>query len=116
MSDVIDRAAEAIPAARFHGADGRAARPCTPAAVTLRHIRMLDIPPGSNVLEIGTGSGYSAAVLAYAAGPAGHVTTVDNDPDLSKRAEALYAEHGHAAETVIADGILGHQLNAPYVG
>ncbi|GAA3618252.1 methyltransferase domain-containing protein [Streptomyces chitinivorans] len=110
----VDRAAESVPAARFHGADGRAVRPCTPAAVTLRHIRMLDVPSGAEVLEIGTGSGYSAALLAHIVGPVGHVTTVDNNADLSKRAETLYAEHGHAVETVVADGILGHPPNAPY--
>jgi protein-L-isoaspartate(D-aspartate) O-methyltransferase len=75
---------------------------------------MLDVPPGANVLEIGTGSGYSAAVLAHIAGPQGHVITVDNNPDLTKRAEALYTEHGHAVATVVADGILGYPFGAPY--
>ncbi|MGP3925338.1 protein-L-isoaspartate O-methyltransferase family protein [Streptomyces sp. 8N616] len=114
MPDAIDLAADVVPAARFHGPDGRAVRPCTPAAVTQRHLRMLAVPPGANVLEIGTGSGYSAALLAHLAGPTGHVTTVDIDADLSRRAEALFAEHGHQVAAVVGDGLLGHPPRAPY--
>ncbi|MFF0332528.1 methyltransferase domain-containing protein [Streptomyces fimicarius] len=114
MPETTDHAAEAVPAARFHGADGRAVRPCTPAAVTLRHIRMLGVAHGTNVLEIGTGSGYSAALLAHLVGPFGRVTTVDIDPNLSKRAEALYVEHNHAVDTVVGDGLLGYEAHAPY--
>lgn len=46
---------------------------------------MLDQPavrPGDRILETGVGTGY-AALLAHLTGPAGHVTTVDIDEDLT---------------------------------
>ncbi|MER7399694.1 methyltransferase domain-containing protein [Streptomyces sp. NPDC000151] len=110
----LDRAVDAVPAAQFHGADGRAVRPCTPAAVTHRHLRMLDVQPGANVMDIGIGSGLSAALLAHLVGPEGHVTAVEIEPHLAQRAEALYAEHGHKVTVVVGDGLLGHPSRTPY--
>jgi protein-L-isoaspartate(D-aspartate) O-methyltransferase len=52
----LDSAVSAVPAERFHGVDGRAVRPCTPADVTYRHLHMLEVPQGANVLDIGLGS------------------------------------------------------------
>ncbi|MBA0050228.1 methyltransferase domain-containing protein [Streptomyces sp. AJS327] len=112
--DSVAKAARAVPAEPFHGADGQAVRPCTPAAVTHRHVRTLDLRPGVNVLEIGTGSGYSAALMDHIVGPQGQVTTVDIDPKLTERAQKLYAEHGYRARAVTADGLLGHPSQAPY--
>jgi protein-L-isoaspartate(D-aspartate) O-methyltransferase len=112
--DAVAQAARDVPAERFHGADGQAVRPCTPAAVTLRHLRLLDVRPGARILEVGTGSGYSAALLARLAGATGRVTTVDIDPRLSRRAEELYAAHGHAVTTVVGDGLSGFGPQAPY--
>lgn len=110
----LDRAISVVPAEQFHGADGRAVRPCTPAGVTHRHLRMLDVHPGANVLDIGIGSGLSAALLAQLAGQRGHVTAVEIDPGLAERAEALYAEHGHQVGIVVGDGLSGHPPGAPY--
>ena len=112
--DAVHEAAEAVAATRFHGTDGQAVRPCTPASVTYRHLRLLDVRPGMEVLEIGTGSGYSAALLAHLVGPTGSVTTVEISPKLSERARALYVEHGHPVNTVCADGLLGHPEGGPY--
>lgn len=114
QQDAIANADGAVPAEPFHGVDGQAVRPCTPAAVTHRHLRMLDLRPGSNVLEIGTGSGYSAALMDHIVGPQGQVTTVDIDPKLTERAEKLYAEHGYRVRAVTADGLLGHPPQMPY--
>lgn len=110
----LDRAVGAVPAEQFHGADGRAVRPCTPASVTLRHLRMLDVRPGANVMDIGIGSGLSAALLAQLVGPEGHVVAVEVVPELAARAEALYAEHGHRVSVVVGDGLLGHPAGAPF--
>lgn len=110
----LDRAIAAVPAEHFHGADGRAVRPCTPADVTHRHLRMLDVQPGANVLDVGIGSGLSAALLAQLAGPQGQVTAVEIEPDLAERAEKLYTEHGHQVTVHRGDGLLGHPPHAPY--
>lgn len=110
----LERAIAAVPVEQFHGADGQAVRPCTPAHVTHRHLRMLDVRPGAKVLEIGIGSGYSAALLAQLAGPAGSVTAVEIDPDLAKRAEGLFAEHGHDVAVVTGNGLLGHPAGGPF--
>ncbi|TQK45286.1 protein-L-isoaspartate(D-aspartate) O-methyltransferase [Streptomyces sp. SLBN-118] len=113
-SQELDRAIYAVPTEQFHGADGRAVRPCTPAVVTHRHLRMLDVRPGARVMDIGIGSGLSAALLAQLGGPDGRVTAVETEPSLAKRAEALYAEHGHQVTVVVGDGLFGYPQGAPY--
>lgn len=68
-----------------------------------------------DVLEIGTGSGYSGALLAHLVGPAGQVTSVDIDPYLARWANVAHHERG--IDTVrchATDGTLGHPHDAPY--
>jgi SAM-dependent methyltransferase len=43
----------------------------------------MSLRPGHRVLEIGAGTGYNAALLAYLTGPTGTVTTVDIDEDVA---------------------------------
>lgn len=45
-------------------------------------LEQLDVRPGQRVLEVGAGTGYNAALLAYLVGASGSVTTVDIDDDL----------------------------------
>lgn len=62
--------------------------------------------PGDHILEIGTGSGYNAALLAEMTGPSGRVTTVDLDAELSERARSVVVdEMGYSNVTLsVADG------------
>ncbi|WP_070010208.1 methyltransferase domain-containing protein [Streptomyces abyssalis] len=113
-TNAFEAALAAVPAEDFHGSDGRAVRPLTPAAVTHRHLLMLDVRPGAGVLDIGLGSGLSAALLARLTGPDGQVTAVEIDAGLAGRAERLYAEHGHRVGVVVGDGLRGHPPHAPY--
>jgi protein-L-isoaspartate(D-aspartate) O-methyltransferase len=53
-----------------------------------------DLAPGQRVLEVGTGSGYSTAVLAQTVGPAGHVVSLDVNQALVERARALLRADG----------------------
>ena len=46
-----------------------------------RMLELLDARPGHRVLEVGTGTGYNAALLSHALGDE-HVHSVDIDPDL----------------------------------
>jgi protein-L-isoaspartate(D-aspartate) O-methyltransferase len=71
------------------------------------------IGPGMRVLEVGSG-GYNAALIAELAGPAGQVTTVDIDPEVTSRAARLLAAAGYGqVKVVTADGT-GVTENAPY--
>ena len=58
-------------------------------------LELLAAAPGQRVLEVGAGTGYNAALLARLVGPGGHVTTIDVDPQLARRAQqALRAISG----------------------
>ncbi|GMU92634.1 MAG: protein-L-isoaspartate O-methyltransferase [Candidatus Hydrogenedentota bacterium] len=74
--------------------------------------QMLGLQPHHHVLEIGTGSGYQAAVLAVLAA---HVTTVERIPELAEQASRVLAECGYTnARVFVGDGTLGWPENAPY--
>ncbi|MGQ0777853.1 MAG: methyltransferase domain-containing protein [Pseudonocardiales bacterium] len=76
---------------------------------------MLDagqVEPGMRVLEIGTGTGYTAALLAHRLGPR-NVTTIEVDSDLAARARAALATAGYDEVTVLTcDGARGHPAGA----
>jgi protein-L-isoaspartate(D-aspartate) O-methyltransferase len=71
--------------------------------------------PGAipRVLDVGTGSGYQAAVLAAMGA---WVTTIEQDPELSERAIATLAGLGITVRAVVGDGGEGHPPDAPYAG
>ncbi|MFH1104951.1 MAG: protein-L-isoaspartate(D-aspartate) O-methyltransferase [Actinomycetota bacterium] len=71
----------------------------------------LEVGPGDRVLEIGTGSGYQAAVLA-AMGV--DVYTIEIIPELSEQATERLADLGYAVHTLRADGYFGWEEHAPY--
>ena len=56
-------------------------------------LEQLDAREGDRVLEIGTGSGYNAALLASIVGKSGSVSSVDIDPELTEAARARLDEH-----------------------
>jgi protein-L-isoaspartate(D-aspartate) O-methyltransferase len=65
------------------------------------------------VLDIGTGSGYQAAVLAQLGAS---VISVERDAGLAEAAAARLSRLGYPVEVIIADGGLGHAAAAPYAG
>jgi protein-L-isoaspartate(D-aspartate) O-methyltransferase len=70
---------------------------------------------GDNILEVGTGAGYNAALLATIAGPRGRVTTLDVDEDLVADARRNLAAAGFESVRVeCADGAAGWPPAAPY--
>lgn len=71
----------------------------------------LRLQPGDRVLEIGTGSGYAAAVLAEIADD---VTTVECIEPLADLAAERLARYGGRVTVVTGDGSLGHEPHAPY--
>jgi protein-L-isoaspartate(D-aspartate) O-methyltransferase len=75
---------------------------------------MLALQGDENVLEVGTGSGYQAAVLAHLAG---QVHTVERYEPLAQRAEQVLRQLGLENVFVhIGDGSLGWPDAAPYQG
>jgi len=73
---------------------------------------MLDVGPGDKVYELGTGSGYQAAVLAEMGV---QVYSVEIVPELAERAGRLLAELGYEDVHVRAgDGYLGWPEAAPF--
>ena len=80
-----------------------------------RMLNRLDVQPGQNVLEVGTGTGYNAALLAELVGTQGAVTTVDIDSEVAvAAASSLNAAGYQQVEVVAGDGGQGFAQNAPY--
>lgn len=77
---------------------------------------LLALGPGAQVLEVGTGSGYQAAVLASVV-TAGHIHTIEIVPDLARRSRALLSDLGYTNVTVhTGDGYAGLPEHAPFAG
>ena len=82
-----------------------------------------DLDTGMKVLEVGTGSGYHAAVIAEVVAPSdtprekwGHVYTIERIPELAKRAQENLRRAGYAdrVTVIVGDGTKGYPEKAPY--
>ncbi len=72
----------------------------------------LELAGHERVLEIGTGSGYQAAILAELSR---RIISIERFPTLAEHARTVLAELGyHNVEVVVGDGSLGHPDAAPY--
>ena len=76
-------------------------------------LEALHVHDGHRVLEIGTGTGYNAALLAHRLGN-DHVVSVDVDTDLIVQARANLGDAGYRPTVTIGDGAQGHRDGAPY--
>jgi protein-L-isoaspartate(D-aspartate) O-methyltransferase len=80
--------------------------------VVARMLEALDPRPQDRVLDIGTGSGYHAALLALLAA---HVWTIERHPELSALAAQATASLGLGNLTsLVADGSSGLGSEAPF--
>jgi protein-L-isoaspartate(D-aspartate) O-methyltransferase len=78
-------------------------------------LEMLDLRPGQRVLEIGSGSGWLAAVMAQLVGAGGHVTGIEIIPELVVQSRADLGRLGIANVSLLeADGAEGHAADAPF--
>ncbi|MFD4542397.1 ATP-grasp peptide maturase system methyltransferase [Streptomyces bauhiniae] len=82
-------------------------------SLVLRMLEEARIEPGMSVLEIGTGTGYSTALLCTRLGD-GSVTSVEYDQEVAARAHRALATFGAHPALVCGDGLRGHPGNAPY--
>ena len=76
-----------------------------------RMTELLEAEPGMKVLEIGTGSGYQAAVLAMLGM---RVFTIERHAELLRQARESLARVGCNVATHLGDGTLGWMTYAPY--
>jgi protein-L-isoaspartate(D-aspartate) O-methyltransferase len=80
---------------------------------------LLELQPGQRALEIGTGTGYQAAVLATMGA---NVRSIERLPELAAAASARLADLGllrsaglaGSVEVIVGDGSLGDPGRAPY--
>ncbi len=78
-------------------------------------LERLQVAPGHRVLEVGTGTGYNAALLSVLAGAEGYVVSIELEPDLAERAAARLARTGYGrVDVVIGDGRDGYAAAAPF--
>ncbi|MBI1759091.1 MAG: protein-L-isoaspartate(D-aspartate) O-methyltransferase [Actinobacteria bacterium] len=76
-------------------------------------LEALDVRDGHRVLEIGTGTGYNAALLCHRLGSA-LVTTVEFDPVVAAAAGVALRANGYLPTAAVADGVAGYAEGAPY--
>jgi protein-L-isoaspartate(D-aspartate) O-methyltransferase len=83
--------------------------------IMARMLEQLSVERGDRILEVGTGSGYNAALLATLSGPSGAVTTIDLDETIVARARGSLTEAGFdVVNVVMSDGWLGAEEGSPY--
>ncbi len=85
----------------------------TMPSLMLTMLEALDVTDGCRVLEIGTGSGYNAALLCERLGSE-YVTSVDIDPELIALASVRLAANGYHPTLAAIDGAGGYPPGAPY--
>ncbi|MEV2275542.1 methyltransferase domain-containing protein [Nocardiopsis sp. NPDC049922] len=73
----------------------------------------LDVTDGARVLELGTGTGYNAALLCERLGQE-NITSVDLDPGLVEAARRRLASAGYRPHLDVADSAHGYPARAPY--
>jgi methyltransferase of ATP-grasp peptide maturase system len=85
----------------------------TMPSLMLTMLQALDLTDGARVLEIGTGSGYQAALLCERLSSA-QLLSIDIDPELVELARARLAASGYTPTLAVADGAGGYPEYAPY--
>lgn len=78
-----------------------------------RMLEALQVEPGMRVLEIGTGTGYNAALLATLTGNPASVTTVEVDAQLAAQAQRALQRTVGAVEIQVRDGRQGAAGGTP---
>ncbi|MCG2460068.1 protein-L-isoaspartate(D-aspartate) O-methyltransferase [Flavobacteriaceae bacterium F89] len=92
------------------GADQTISQPYTVAFQT----ELLEVKPGSKILEIGTGSGYQTAILLHLRAK---VFTIERQLELFKKTSIFFGKIGYRPKKIIfGDGYKGLAEEAPFDG
>ncbi|MFE3203058.1 methyltransferase domain-containing protein [Embleya sp. NPDC059237] len=94
--------------------DGIPSSSLSAPAVVATMLDSLDVEPGHRVLELGTGTGWNAALIAHRVGASGRVTSVEASPELADAAAGRLECAGVRVDVVVGDGNLGRPATAPY--
>lgn len=86
---------------------------CSSPVVVLDFLELLALRDQHRVLEIGTGTGWTAGLLSHRVGPE-NVTTIELDQALAEQAAANLDEAGLRPELITGDGAAGWPDGAPY--
>lgn len=98
---------------RWH--QGRPTSSTSQPGLMAEMLELLDLHPGERVLEIGTGTGYNAALLSELVGDQRLVTSVDIDADVVDQARRLLGQAGYGGIRLLTgDGWGGFAEGAPY--
>lgn len=87
---------------------------CSMPAVVFTMFSHLDPQPGERILEIGTGTGWTAALLAHQLGDDQAVISIEVDPAVADAARRNLTQAGHRTLVVTGDGAAGYPPGAPY--
>ncbi|MEU9035551.1 methyltransferase domain-containing protein [Streptomyces sp. NPDC048352] len=93
--------------------DGELVSSSSQPSLMAKMLDALEVRDGHNVLEVGAGTGYNAALLCHRLGDA-LVTTVDLDEEITESARSHLAVLGYHPAVVTGDGARGCPARAPF--
>ncbi|WP_158896167.1 methyltransferase domain-containing protein [Amycolatopsis anabasis] len=93
--------------------DGDFTSSCSMPSLVLTMLDELDVKPGMTALEIGTGTGYSGALLGHRIGPQ-NVITIEVDPQIADSARVNLAKVDSPITVITGDGAAGYPPGSPF--
>lgn len=95
--------------------DGNVPSSISQPSFVLRMLDLLQIEPGHNIFELGTGSGWNAALMGHLVGPGGRVESLEIIPEVARAAaNAMQSQGISNVHVVEGDGAHGYADAAPY--